>query len=133
VRLAARPAHAGNAAGSNGLATGLAQGTTLITATLGAINSNANPATLTVAAFAYAVNFLSNNVSQFLMGTDGTLTQYSIGAVGILTQIAPAVMAGGGAWSITIDSAGHNAYVVNPPTAPAENPRSPSSRRADAA
>jgi 6-phosphogluconolactonase len=30
-----------------------------------------------------------------------------------LTQIAPAVMAGGGAWSITIDSAGHNAYVAN--------------------
>jgi 6-phosphogluconolactonase (cycloisomerase 2 family) len=70
-----------NAAGTNGQATGLAQGTTLITAALGAINSNANPATLTVAALAYAVNFGSNNVSQFLIGTDGALTAIGTGTV----------------------------------------------------
>jgi hypothetical protein len=34
-----------------------------------------------VAAFAYAANFLSNNVSQFLMGTDGTLTAIGTGTV----------------------------------------------------
>jgi 6-phosphogluconolactonase (cycloisomerase 2 family) len=70
-----------NAAGTNGQATGLAQGTTLITASLGAINSNADPATLTVAALAYAVNFGSNNVSQFLIGTNGALTAIGTGTV----------------------------------------------------
>jgi trimeric autotransporter adhesin len=92
-----------NAAGTNGLATGLAQGTTLVTAALGAINSNANPATLTVAAFAYAVNFLSNNVSQFLIGTDGTLTAIGAGTVA----------AGANPYALAVDPSSNFVYVAN--------------------
>ena len=92
-----------NAAGSNGLASGLAQGTTLITAVLGAVNSNANPATLTVAAFAYAANFLSDNVSQFLMGTDGTLTAIGTGTVA----------AGVNPYSLAEDPSSRYVYVAN--------------------
>lgn len=88
-----------NAAGSNGLATGLATGTTLITAALGAINSNS--ATLTVATFAYAVNFLSNNVSEFVIGTNGTLT-----ATG-------SVAAGANPYSIAEDPTSKYVYVAN--------------------
>jgi 6-phosphogluconolactonase (cycloisomerase 2 family) len=90
-----------NAAGSKGLATGLATGTTLITAALGAINSNS--ATLTVATFAYAVNFLSNNVSQFLIGSTGTLT-----AMGTAS-----VAAGANPYSIAEDPASKYVYVAN--------------------
>jgi trimeric autotransporter adhesin len=90
-----------NAAGSNGLATGLATGTTLITAALGAINSNS--ATLTVATFAYAVNFFSNNVSQFLIGSTGTLA-----AMGTAS-----VAAGANPYSIAEDPTSKYAYVAN--------------------
>ena len=93
----------GNAAGTHGRATGLAQGTTLITAALGAINSNANPATLTVAAFAYAVNFLSNNVSQFLIGTGGTLTAIGAGTVA----------AGANPYALAVDPSSNYVYVAN--------------------
>ena len=93
-----------NAAGSNGLATGLAQGTTLINAALGAINSNANPATLTVAApFAYAANFLSDNVSQYLVGLDGTLTAIGTGTVA----------AGANPYALAVDSSSKYVYVAN--------------------
>jgi len=93
-----------NAAGTNGLATGLAQGTTLITAALGAINSNANPpVTLTVAAFAYAVDFLSNNVSQFLIGTNGTLSAIGAGTVA----------AGANPYSLAEDPSSKYVYVAN--------------------
>jgi len=87
--------------GNAGLATGLATGTTLITAALGAINSN--PATLTVATFAYAVNFFSNNVSQFLIGTNGTLT-----AMGTAS-----VAAGANPYSIAEDPTSKYVYVAN--------------------
>jgi 6-phosphogluconolactonase (cycloisomerase 2 family) len=90
-----------NAAGSNGLATGLATGTTLITAALGAINSNS--ATLTVATFAYAGNFFSNNVSQFLIGSTGTLT-----AMGTAS-----VAAGANPYSIAEDPTSKYVYVAN--------------------
>jgi 6-phosphogluconolactonase (cycloisomerase 2 family) len=98
-----------NAAGSNGLATGAAQGTTLITAALGAINSNANPATLTVAAFAYAVNIdksnvaNANNLSQFVVGTNGTLSPLN----------PPTVATGPNPYSLTTDANSRFVYVAN--------------------
>ena len=90
-----------NAAGSKGLATGLATGTTLITATLGVIPSNS--ATLTVATFAYAVNFFSNNVSQYLIGTTGTLT----------AMAAASVAAGANPYAIAEDPTSKYVYVAN--------------------
>jgi trimeric autotransporter adhesin len=98
-----------NAAGSNGQATGLAQGTTLINAALGAINSNANPATLTVAAFAYAVNINktnapnANNLSQYIIGTNGTL----------IPMITPTVATGTNPYSLTTDPSRQFVYVAN--------------------
>jgi 6-phosphogluconolactonase (cycloisomerase 2 family) len=99
-----------NAPGTNGLATGLAPGTTFITAASGAITSN--QATLTVVAFAYAVNFGSNNVSQFVIGPDGTLAAIGTGIVA----------AGTNPFSLAVDSAGKYVYVANftqPGTVPA--------------
>jgi 6-phosphogluconolactonase (cycloisomerase 2 family)/uncharacterized protein YjdB len=90
-----------NAAGSNGLATGLATGSTLITAAQGAVNSNS--ATLTVATFAYAVNFFSNNVSQFVIGTNGTLTAMATGSVA----------AGANPYAIAEDPTSKYVYVAN--------------------
>jgi 6-phosphogluconolactonase (cycloisomerase 2 family) len=97
-----------NAAGSNGLATGLAQGTTVITAALGTINSNANPATLTVAAFAYAVNINKNsaaasNLSQYIIGTNGTLSPLN----------PPTVATGTNPYSLTTDRSHQFVYVAN--------------------
>jgi 6-phosphogluconolactonase (cycloisomerase 2 family) len=95
-----------NAAGSNGLATGAAQGTTLVTAASGAINSN--PATLTVAAFAYAVNINKNspgpsNLSQYIIGTNGTLSPL----------IPPTVATGVNPYSLTTDRSHQFVYVAN--------------------
>jgi 6-phosphogluconolactonase (cycloisomerase 2 family) len=98
-----------NAAGSNGLATGAAQGTTLITAAWGAITSNANPATLTVAAFAYAVNINKSNVpnadnlSQYIIGTNGTLSPLN----------SPTVTTGINPYSLTTDPSHQFVYVAN--------------------
>jgi trimeric autotransporter adhesin len=98
-----------NAAGTNGQATGLAPGTTLITAALGAINSNANPATLTVVAFAYAVNINkfntanASNLSQYLIGTNGTLSPMN----------TPTVVTGPNPYSLTTDPNGQYVYVAN--------------------
>jgi 6-phosphogluconolactonase (cycloisomerase 2 family) len=99
-----------NAAGSNGKATGLAQGTTLITAALGTINSNANPATLTVAAFAYAVNIdkspnvpNANTLSQYIIGTNGTL----------IPMTTPMVATGTNPYSLTTDPSNQFVYVAN--------------------
>lgn len=90
-----------NAAGSKGLATGLATGTTLITAAHGTIISNS--ATLTVATFAYAVNFFSNTVSQFIIGANGTLTAMGTGTVA----------AGANPYSIAEDPTSKYVYVAN--------------------
>jgi 6-phosphogluconolactonase (cycloisomerase 2 family) len=43
----------------------------------------------------------------------GTISQYSIGAGGLLTPIAADVPSGGGSWSITVDALAKNAYVAN--------------------
>ena len=101
VSATAATATISNAAGSNGLATGLAPGTTTITAVLNAITSN--PATLTVIAFAYAVNFGSNNVSQFLIGSVGTLTAIGTGPVA----------AGANPYSLAEDPLSRYVYVAN--------------------
>jgi 6-phosphogluconolactonase (cycloisomerase 2 family)/uncharacterized protein YjdB len=97
-----------NAAGSNGLATGLAQGTTSITAALGAINSNS--ATLTVAGpFAYAVNINkanapnASNLSQYIIGTNGTLSPMN----------TPTVATGPNPYSLTTDPSSQFVYVAN--------------------
>jgi 6-phosphogluconolactonase (cycloisomerase 2 family) len=96
-----------NAAGSNGLATGLATGTTLITAILGVIPSNS--ATLTVATFAYAVNINKNNapnasnLSQYIIGTDGTLSPMT----------TPTVATGPNPYSLTTDPSSQFLYVAN--------------------
>jgi 6-phosphogluconolactonase (cycloisomerase 2 family) len=97
-----------NAAAAKGLATGLAPGTTLITAALNGITSNS--ATLTVVAFAYAVNFNNSNVppsasnlSQYLIGTNGTLSP----------MLTPTVATGANPYSLTTDSTGRFIYVAN--------------------
>jgi 6-phosphogluconolactonase (cycloisomerase 2 family) len=90
-----------NAAGTRGLATGLAPGTTIITAALNGITSNS--ATLTVVAFAYAVNFGGNNVSQFVIGPDGTLAPIGAGIVA----------AGNNPFSLAVDPASKYVYVAN--------------------
>lgn len=102
-----------NAVGTNGLATGLAPGTTFITAALGAITSN--QATLTVATFAYAVNFNkfnapnASNLSQYVIGANGTLSPLSI----------PTVATGPNPYSLTTDSSNQFVYVANFNTASA--------------
>jgi 6-phosphogluconolactonase (cycloisomerase 2 family)/uncharacterized protein YjdB len=96
-----------NAAGSKGLATGAAQGTTLITAALGAIPSNS--ATLTVAAFAYAVNINKSNVPNA-----STLSQYIIGTNGSLSPMTtPTVATGPNPYSLTTDPSSQFIYVAN--------------------
>jgi 6-phosphogluconolactonase (cycloisomerase 2 family) len=98
-----------NAAGTNGLATGLAPGTTNITAALGAINSNANPATLTVVAFAYAVN-----INKFNAANASNLSQYIIGTNGALSPMnTPTVATGRNPYSLTADSNSQYVYVAN--------------------
>ncbi|HWS66895.1 MAG TPA: beta-propeller fold lactonase family protein [Steroidobacteraceae bacterium] len=110
---AATPATAAisNAAGTNGLATGLAPGTTTITAALNGITSNT--AMLTVIAFAYAVNFNNSNVppsasnlSQYIIGTNATN-----GALSPMNT--PTVATGANPYSLTTDSTGQFVYVAN--------------------
>jgi trimeric autotransporter adhesin len=96
-----------NAAGTNGKATGLAQGTTPITAALNGIISNS--ATLTVAAFAYAVNIdkvnppTASNLSQYIIGTNGTL----------IPMTTPTVATGTNPYSLTTDPSSQFVYVAN--------------------
>jgi 6-phosphogluconolactonase (cycloisomerase 2 family) len=96
-----------NAAGTKGLATGLAPGTTTITAALNTITSNS--ATLTVVAFAYAVNINKSNVanasnlSQYVVGTNGTLSPLN----------PPTVATGPNPYSLTTDPTSQFVYVAN--------------------
>ena len=91
-----------NAAGSNGLATPVAIGTTMITATVGGVTSPA--ATLTVAAappqYVYVVNNSDASISQYAIGADGTLS-----AVG--TPVSTGLLPVG----IAFDPIGQYAYV----------------------
>jgi 6-phosphogluconolactonase (cycloisomerase 2 family) len=93
-----------NATGTNGLATGLAVGTTNITATLGSIVSPAQMLTVTSATqYAYATNDGAGTVSQYTIGPDGTLS-----------PMTPAtVPAGTNPYAVAVDSTGHYAYVAN--------------------
>jgi trimeric autotransporter adhesin len=92
-----------NAPGSNGLATGLAAGAASITAASGSIVSPAVTLTVTPTEYAYAANY-----------GDGTVSQYTIGTSGALIPMSPAtVVAGAGAFSVTVDPTHHFAYAAN--------------------
>jgi 6-phosphogluconolactonase (cycloisomerase 2 family) len=97
-------ASVGNAVGSQGLATGNGVGSTSISAALPDIASPA--VTLTVSSgpeFAYAAN-----------DYDGTVSQYTVGAGGLLTPLGtPTVNAGNEPESVIVDPSGSYAYVVN--------------------
>jgi len=97
----------GNSPGTNGLATGLTLGTTLITAALGGVTSNA--VTLTVAgALAYAVNITTGNVSQFAIAAAGSPVP------GSLTPLTnPTVAAGANPFSLAVDPSNQYLYVAN--------------------
>lgn len=93
-----------NAAGSNGLATTSAVGSTGISATLGTIGSLAVPLTV-IGAQEYA--YVANNGY-------GTVSQYRIAAGGVLMPLNPAtVPAGTYPASIGLDPAYRYAYVAN--------------------
>jgi len=96
-----------NASGTNGLATGLAVGTTAITATDPTTGIVSPAQTLTVTAatqYAYAVND----------DASGTVSQYAIEANGTLSPMSPAtVPAGTNPYAIAVDPTGHYAYVAN--------------------
>jgi 6-phosphogluconolactonase (cycloisomerase 2 family)/uncharacterized protein YjdB len=93
-----------NAAGTEGLATGVTVGTSSVTAAVGTIVSPAVTLTVTPSEYVYASNF-----------SDATVSQYTVGAGGALAPMAPAAVATGGAnpFAITVDPTHHNVYVVN--------------------
>jgi 6-phosphogluconolactonase (cycloisomerase 2 family) len=93
-----------SAAGSSGLATGEAKGTTMITAASGSITSP--PITLTVIIeYVYATSFNGNGVSQYTVGPGGGLVPMTPASVG-----PPYVF---GASLIAVDPTQHFVYVVN--------------------
>jgi 6-phosphogluconolactonase (cycloisomerase 2 family) len=92
-----------NASPTQGLATGVAVGTSLITAAVGTIVSPAVTLKVTPSEYVYASNF-----------SDGTVSQYTVGAGGALVPMTPAfVYAGTSPYAITVDPTHHYAYVVN--------------------
>src|SRR5208282_3962276 len=93
---------------SNGLATGVALGMTLITATDPTTGIISNSVTLTVAsALAYAVNFNNGNVN-------GSVSQFAIAADGSLTTLtSPTVNAGANPYSLAVDPSNQYLYVAN--------------------
>lgn len=88
------------AAGTQGLATAVAVGTTTITATANGISGTAK-LTVVASAYAYATNFGSNDVSEYVIAADGSLTPLG------------KVTAGARPFSIAINPAGTFAYVGN--------------------
>ncbi len=92
---------------ASGIATGIAIGTTGITAKSGAVTSNT--VILTVANFAYAVNFTDRSTP-----TAGTISQYIISADGSLIAMSPASLPTGfNPYSLTIDTSGKYLYAAN--------------------
>lgn len=92
---------------ASGIATGIAIGTTGITAKSGAVTSNT--VMLTVANFAYAVNFTDRSTP-----AAGTLSQYIISADGSLIAMSPASLPTGfNPYSLTIDTSGKYLYAAN--------------------
>ena len=91
------------ASGSVGLATALALGTTEINASSGTVA--AAPVTMTVTAtiYAYATNFDDNTVSQYVLGSGGSLAPLA----------APTVPAGQHPFSISVEPTGEYVYVSN--------------------
>jgi YVTN family beta-propeller protein len=73
-----------NAAGSNGLAAAAGIGTTSISAALGTVASSAASLTATAAPeYAYASNQSDNTVSQYVIGAGGVLTSIGTQATGV--------------------------------------------------
>lgn len=93
-----------NAAGSEGLATAAALGSTSIGAASGSIVSA--PVTLTVSAGVQYAYVTDNG--------DDTVSQYSVGAGGALSALSPATVASGvGPDAICVDPTGSYAFVAN--------------------
>ena len=92
-----------NAAGTNGVATALALGTTSITAATGGITSPAQTMTVVAAEYLYATDFQNGYVLQYSIGNDGTLT----------AMATPHVPADGNPTGIAIDPTHHFLYVAN--------------------
>jgi 6-phosphogluconolactonase (cycloisomerase 2 family)/uncharacterized protein YjdB len=92
----------GNAAGSKGLATAIAVGTSTITA-IDPTTNISGTTTLTVIEYAYAANFGGN-----------TLSQYTVGPTGALTPMSnPTVAAGSNPFAVVVDPSSRYVYAVN--------------------
>jgi 6-phosphogluconolactonase (cycloisomerase 2 family) len=91
------------ASGSVGLATALALGTTEIGASSGSVSASPVQMTVTATIYAYATNYDDNTVSQYVLGSAGSLTPLS----------APAVPAGQHPFSISVEPTGEYVYVSN--------------------
>ncbi len=91
-----------NAAGSNGVATGAAVGSTSIGAMLGSIGSPAVTLTVTAAPeYAYVANQNDNTVSEFTVGANGGLT------------LIGTIPAGNEPNAVVVDPTGRYVYVAN--------------------
>jgi 6-phosphogluconolactonase (cycloisomerase 2 family) len=92
-----------NASGTQGQATGLATGSLSVSASLGTVSSASLPLAVTIAKYAYVVNFDANTVSQYVIAASGTLTAMTPATIGTGTHPE----------SVTVDPAGRYAYVPN--------------------
>jgi len=92
-----------NAAGTQGLATALAIGTTQIQATQGTVQSPLVPLTVTANTYLYATDIFNGYVLQYTIGTNGGLVPMATAHVP--TQFNPAGLA--------VDVTGHYLYVAN--------------------
>jgi len=98
-----------NAQNSQGLASAIATGTTAITATDPATQTVSPPATLIVnIAYAYATNIGDDTVSEYSIGTDGTLT-----LLNTVETPQGTVATGQRPFSVAITPTGGYAYVAN--------------------
>ncbi len=105
-----------NAAGSQGVATAVAVGTTTISAALGTVPPGTATLTVTLAPkYAYVADYGT------AFGANSFVSQYSIGANGALTPLMPptvpltppTVPTGTGGFSIAVDPTGSYVYVAN--------------------
>jgi 6-phosphogluconolactonase (cycloisomerase 2 family) len=88
---------------SAGLATAAALGATEIRASSGGVSASPVPMRVTATIYAYATNFDGDSVSQYVLGSDGSLTALS----------APIVPAGHQPFCISVEPTGEYVYVSN--------------------
>ena len=87
-----------------GVATAVALGTTQIgAAAAGGVTATSVQMTVTATVYAYATNFDADTVSQYVLGSNGSLTPLSV----------PAVAAGHQPFSISVEPTGEYVYVSN--------------------